>query len=144
MSPQRDSVVTGLGAPDQEHRDDEGTLLLWLPGDGVAISRLEGKMSLELACALADGVDAAIAERPGKARAFHDWTAATGYKLRAQLRLTGWSVDVRNEMTQVMVAATAPSVVLAVRAARRATGKDLEVVETREPWEERVRQVLAG
>ena len=62
--------------------------------------------------------------------------------MSAQLRLTRWSVHVRNQMSQVMVAATAPNIVLAVRAARKATGKGLEVVESRAPWDERVLAIL--
>lgn len=144
MSPPLDGVWARLGAPDRVCEDRGGVLELWLPGHGIAISRLRGSMSLPLSRGLVAGVDEAIAQRPGAARAFHDWTEATGYAMSAQLRLTGWSIEVRNQLSQVMVAATAPSVVLAVRAARKATGKDLEVVETRAPWDERVLALLAG
>lgn len=144
MTPDVDTLAARLGSPDRRHEDDGAVLELWLPGEGVAVSRLQGRMSATLASALSAGVDTAIAQRPGAARAFHDWTEATGYAMSAQLRLTRWSVDVRDEMAQVMVAATAPSVVLAVRAARKATGKDLEVVESREPWVARVSAVLGA
>ena len=143
MNAQIDTLGTRLGAPVHMHQDEQGALFIWLPGDGVVVTRLEGRMSLALAQALVAGVDEAIAQRPGRARAFHDWTDATGYAMRAQLRLTGWSVEVRNQMSQVMVAATAASVVLAVRAARKATGKNLEVVQTRAPWDARVLSVLS-
>ena len=137
-----DVLAARLGPSDRRHEDAGAVLELWLPGEGLAISRLHGRMSATLADALAAGVDVAIAQRPGEARAYHDWTAATGYAMGAQLRLTRWSVEVRNQMAQVMVAATAPSVVLAVRAARKATGKDLEVVESQAPWIARVSAAL--
>ncbi len=111
--------------PDLDVDDGRGSLRVWYPAAHVAVTRIEGHLSVGLADTFMAAVGRAV---PHGLFAVHDWSEMTGFDSLVPPRLVGWTLGLRPRPRRVVIATAAPLVTMAVRAANL-TMKTVELVE---------------
>lgn len=126
-------------APSLDQTIDESRLVVWLRPE-VAITRIEGSISLAVANALIDAVDGTL-RRSKSFLGLHDWTMAPTFDVTVPARLAAWTLSHLPRVGRIVIATAHPLVTMAVRTANL-TIRRIEHVPSREAWLEVVRRSL--
>lgn len=101
--------------PAIDHRDGGNRLAVWYPDPHVALSRIEGTLTVELADRFSAAMDPVIAR--GRFVGLHDWTRMGSFDVLAPPKLTAWTVRNLAQISRIVIATEHPLVSMAVRAA---------------------------
>ena len=107
---------------------ENGRLAVWFPKANIAVTRIEGTLTSEIADQFTALLEPLI--RKGKFIGLHDWTAVTGFDVVVPPRLAAWTIARLDKVERIVIATEHPFVAMAVRATNL-TIKRIEHVESR-------------
>ena len=125
--------------PAIEHRGEAGSFGVWFPRPKVAVTRIEGPFSVDVAERFIEALEPAIEK--GGFTGLHDWTGANGFDVSVPPRLGAWTLARLPKIARVVIATEHPFVGMAVRATNL-TLKRIEHVESRAAFLEMMRAAL--
>jgi hypothetical protein len=124
------SIAPGV----EEWRSEQGSLRVTLPGQGIFVTRVEGR-----ALAGFVGVIIRLAEQEIAAGhrllVFHDWELVRGYDPQAREKLVAWTQTIRDQWDASHILFSSAFVAMAVSISSLLFGEQVKSYSSRATWQ---------